>query len=89
MHKADNGMVRSLQVSGEYVVIGYRRRHRAVPRRRNRGGGVDARGGQRCGDVIAVSGEYVVIGYEDGTVRCLRRRNRGRRRGCTRRTTVR
>ena len=69
--QADNGNVMSLQVSGEYVVIGYfdgtvrclqlkkRGRRRGCTRR------------TRHGDVIAVSGEYVVIGYEDGTVRCL------------------
>ena len=36
MHKADNGMVRSLQVSGEYVVIGYETAPCGVARNRGR-----------------------------------------------------
>ena len=53
MHKADNGEVMSLQVSGEYVVIGYEDGTVRCCGQETGGGGVDARGGQRHGDVIA------------------------------------
>ena len=69
MHKADNDMVMSLRVSGEYVVIGYYDGTVRCLAVKKRGGGVDAQGGQWHGDVIAGEREYVVIGYYDGTVR--------------------